>query len=145
MVKKTYLTQQVFASLNTAFAEEGYVLHIPRDVQSVLPIYILFIGDHAHKNSVAHTHNFVLLEKGSKATLVEHFYDNVTEESYIHSNFTEMHLFDNAELMHYHLGDASWGRVILRIGMFRRAKIVYFNLFLAHWAAIFRAMIYRYS
>ena len=109
MVKKTYLTQQVFASLNTAFAEEGYVLHIPRDVQSVLPIYILFIGDHAHKNSVAHTHNFVLLEKGSKATLVEHFYDNVTEESYIHSNFTEMHLFDNAELMHYHLGDASWG------------------------------------
>ncbi len=105
--KKTYLTQQAFASLNTAFAQEGYVLHIPRDVQSILPVYILFIGDHARKNSVAHTHNFIFLEKGAKATLVEHFYGDASAESYIHSNFTEMYLLDNAELMHYHLGDAS--------------------------------------
>ena len=104
--KKTYQTKQAFTSLNTAFAREGYVLHISREVQLNLPIYILFIGDHVNNNSLMYTHNFILLEKGAKATVVEHFYDDASEP-YMHSNFTEMYLLDNAVLTHYHLGDAS--------------------------------------
>lgn len=83
-----YFAQQLssptdsFASLNTAIAQEGLFVYVPKNVAAEAPILAYYISDTSSGASVASTRNLYVAETGSKVSVVESFYTIGTEASY---------------------------------------------------------------
>ncbi|MEM9673867.1 MAG: Fe-S cluster assembly protein SufD [Bacteroidota bacterium] len=83
-----------FASLNTAIAQEGVMVHVPKNVLVETPILTYFISDTSTGVSVASPRNLYVAETGSKFSVVESFYtvggaasyQNVVSEIWVQPN-----------------------------------------------------------
>ncbi len=62
-----------FATLNSAFWQEGLVINIPESTHVEEPILILHINDTSHSQVIAHTKLLLDVGKESKVTLIEKF------------------------------------------------------------------------
>jgi len=90
-------SDNVFASLNTAFLHDAAVIIVPRDVALVTPVHLLFI---ATQTAVASTPRcLIIAESGSSVTLIED-YVTMQEEPYFINAMTEISLADNAHVNH---------------------------------------------
>ncbi len=85
-----------FTAVNTAFAEEGVFIHIPKNTRIETPVHIVFIGN-------TDTANFPRIlfvgETGSEAKIVEH-YTRTGESKYFTNAVVEINLAANARLVH---------------------------------------------
>ncbi|MEM7167922.1 MAG: Fe-S cluster assembly protein SufD [Planctomycetota bacterium] len=63
--------EHAFGELNTAFFRDGAFLHVAAGVEVAEPIELLFIGDPASAETVAHVRNLIVCEAGSRVTFVE--------------------------------------------------------------------------
>ncbi len=85
-----------FTALNTAFANEGVFIHVPKNTKIETPIHVVFIGKRE-------TANFVRVlyvgETGSEAEIIEH-YTRTDEAKYFTNAVVEINLADNAKLVH---------------------------------------------
>ncbi len=88
-------------NLNTAFAQDGIFIYIPKNVIVDKPIQIvdLLIDD---KGYFSNTRNLVVLEKGSKAELIL-CDDSLASSEFLTNTVTEIYLGDNAEFEFYKL------------------------------------------
>jgi Fe-S cluster assembly protein SufD len=91
-----------FSVLNTAFAEDGAYLHIPRGVIVEEPIYLLFVSAPNGSPVMSHPRNLILVDQDSQATFVEE-YVSLGMEPALCNVITELVAADSSVLSHYRI------------------------------------------
>ena len=98
-----------FATLNTAFIEDGAVVRVAAGVRIPDPIHLVFLSTGNGGPAFAtHPRNLVLAGAGSECSVVEH-YVGVGEKAYFSNPVTEVAVGENANLDHYRLQEESPG------------------------------------
>ena len=91
-----------FTALNTAFINDGAVLHVTEDVQVALPIHLLFVTDAAVAGGVAQPRNLIVIDRHAKATIIES-YAGIGDGAYFTNAVTEAVVGHGATLTHLKL------------------------------------------
>ena len=88
-------------ALNGAFAQDGFFLYVPENVELDRPIQLVNIM-RSDVDYMANSHNLVILEKGAKAQLLvcDHTIDDVR---FVSNRVTEVFVDQNASYEHYKL------------------------------------------
>lgn len=89
-----------FGSLNTAFLEDGVVLHLGAEVALDAPVQILHIQTHTAQPTMVHPRVLVFASQHSQASLVE-TYVGMEDAEYWVNNVTQIHLAHGAQFSHY--------------------------------------------
>lgn len=94
--------EQTFTALNTAFAEDGALIHVFKDVVIEEPIYLIYaaVGDKAPFFS--QPRNLILLDPGSQARIVES-YIGTAAQAYLTNVVTEIVGGEDATIDYYRL------------------------------------------
>ena len=96
-----------FATLNTAFIEDGAVVRVAAGVQVAEPVHLVFLATgNGGPAFVTHPRNLIVVGAGSECSVVEH-YLGVGEKSYFNNPVTEVAVGENANLDHYRLQEES--------------------------------------
>ena len=90
---------QTFTALNTAFLDDGAVLHVAREIEVAQPIHLLFVTD---GTGTSQPHNLIVLDRFAKATVIES-YAGLGDASYFTNVVTEAVVGDGATLTHLKL------------------------------------------
>ena len=104
-----------FTALNTAFINDGAVVHVQPDVEVVRPIHLLFVSDASAVNGVAQPRNLIVLDRFAKATVIETYatvargagayFTNAVTEATIGEGATLTHLkLQRESALAYHVG-----------------------------------------
>ncbi|HET7585052.1 MAG TPA: Fe-S cluster assembly protein SufD [Gemmatimonadaceae bacterium] len=94
--------EQAFVALNTAFMQDGAVLHVQRGVVLDRPVHVLHLVDARGAGGVSHPRNLVVVDANADVTLVES-YAALADGDYFTNAVTEVVLGDGARLRHYRL------------------------------------------
>ncbi|MGH7766650.1 MAG: Fe-S cluster assembly protein SufD [Candidatus Binatia bacterium] len=92
--------EQSFVALNTALMDDGAFLFVPAGAIVDAPIHLLFIASAADDATVAYPRNLIVLERGSRATVVES-YLSFDSTVYFTNAVTEIVVGAGAVLDHY--------------------------------------------
>jgi Fe-S cluster assembly protein SufD len=93
--------QHLFAALNTAWLDDGVLIHVPRNQQLEKPIYIVNVVTEA---AVASNQRLlVVLDEGAQAEMIEHYFSSREVQQGFVNALTEVVIGDNAKLHHYRL------------------------------------------
>lgn len=93
-------SEHAFHALNTAMLSNGLLIHLAEGVRLDAPLWISHWQTEA--NQAVHLRHLVVAEKGSQASLIED-YAGETAQCYYTNVITEVHLAENASLMHMKL------------------------------------------
>ncbi len=96
------LDRDSFSALNTAFAQDGAYVHIPRGVVVEEPIYLLFVSVSDALPVMSHPRTLILADENSQATIVEE-YVSLGQGTALCNAVTELVAADNAVLSHYRI------------------------------------------
>ena len=91
-----------FTALNTAFINDGAVVHVAHDVEVAQPIHLLFVSDASAAQATASPRNLVVIDRHAKATVIES-YAGLTDDRYFTNAVTEAVIGDGATLTHLKL------------------------------------------
>ena len=91
-----------FTALNTAFINDGAVVHVAHDVEVSQPIHLLFVSDAAAAQATASPRNLIVIDRHAKATVIES-YAGLTDDRYFTNAVTEAVIGDGATLTHLKL------------------------------------------
>ena len=105
-------TKESFSLLNSSFSKEGAYIHIPKNIELDKPIEIIHINSGGESSLMLQPRNLIILEKGSKAQIVESHYslkEKNTNSSKPQNNhidpltntLTEIYVEENANLDYY--------------------------------------------
>jgi Fe-S cluster assembly protein SufD len=94
--------RDAFCALNTAFADDGAYIHIPRSVVMEDPIYLVYVSTSSGAPVVSYPRNLVIAEEGSQAMIVED-YVSVGSGTTFCNTVTELVAGENATLTHYRI------------------------------------------
>lgn len=100
-----YLTigDHPFATLNTAFIEEGAVVRVAKGSQIRKPIHLVFVSVADSGNAfVTHPRNLIVVGESSQCAVVEH-YLGVADGPYFTNPVTELVVEENANVEHYRI------------------------------------------
>jgi Fe-S cluster assembly protein SufD len=95
-------TRDAFTALNTAFAVDGAVVHIPAETVVEQPIHILYVTDAEAAKGAIHPRTLIVAERHSVATIIES-YVSVGDATYFTNAVTEIHVADGARVDHYRI------------------------------------------
>ncbi|MES2177470.1 MAG: Fe-S cluster assembly protein SufD [Gemmatimonadota bacterium] len=98
----TSIDAHTFTALNTAFIQDGAVVHIGQDVQLAQPIHLLFVSDGAAAHRASMPRNLIVVDRHAKATIIES-YAGLAESRYFTNAVTEIAIADGATLTHLKL------------------------------------------
>jgi Fe-S cluster assembly protein SufD len=93
---------QTFTALNTAFLDDGAVLHVGKEVEVEHPIHLLFVTDAGRGAGTSQPHNLIVLDRFAKATVIES-YAGLHDAAYFTNAVTEAVVGDGATLTHLKL------------------------------------------
>jgi len=96
--------QHGFTALNTAYAQDGYVIHLPKGGVLDQVLEVVFV--HQTANAVSHTRNIVVAQANSQCTIVERHIGK-PEAIYLSNSITEIIAGDNAHIDHYKIQSES--------------------------------------
>ena len=133
---------QTFTALNTAFLDDGAVLHVAREVEVARPIHLLFVNDASAGTGTAQPRNLVVLDRFAKATVVES-YAGLGNGAYFTNAVTEAVVGDGATLTHLKLqreSEKAYHVGTLDVRQARDSHLVSFSF--ATGAALSRTNIY---
>lgn len=93
--------QDGLVAFNGAFAQDGFFMYVPKNVQLDRPVQLVNIM-RADVDFMANAHNLIILEEGAKAQLLvcDHTVDDVR---FISNRVTEVFVAENATYEHYKL------------------------------------------
>ena len=91
--------QHGFSALNTAFLDDGALIHVPANVHAEKPIHLIFLSVAGESPSVSFPRSLIVLEAGAEATVIETF-AGTTEHTYLTNAATEVFLEEKAVLQH---------------------------------------------
>ncbi len=97
------MDEHTFTALNTAFINDGAVLHVAADVEVERPIHLLFVSDAQAVNGVAQPRNLIVLDRFSKAAVIESYVGLAGGDAYFTNAVTEATIGDGATLAHLKL------------------------------------------
>ncbi|ALN79775.1 Fe-S cluster assembly protein SufD [Lysobacter antibioticus] len=105
-------SDEIFARLNAALADEGAVLRVDAGVQVEGAIHFVFVGSPVAGDRAWHLRHLVELREGASLTLVEH---QLAADSHTHlsNSLTHVHLAPNASLSHARVQDEATGATVL--------------------------------
>ena len=93
-----------FTALNTAFINDGAVVHVAQDIEVSRPIHLLFVSDADAVNGVAQPRNLIVLDRFAKATVIESYVTVARGAgAYFTNAVTEATIADGATLTHLKL------------------------------------------
>lgn len=110
-----------FTALNAAFAGEGTLIHVAKEMVTDVPVHILHVTDANGAGVMSHPRHVIIVERHAKASVIESFVA-LDQVSYFTNTVTEVILEDGATLHHsrvqreslsaYHVGtiEARQGR-----------------------------------
>ena len=98
--------QDAFVALNTAFAQEGLFIHVPKGKVVEHPVLVYFISDTTHGKTIAQLRNLYIAEENSQCAVSESFHTIGAEASY-HNIVSEIYLQPNATVNYYKIEDES--------------------------------------
>jgi len=90
-------SEHTFVALNTAFFQDGAFIHVPEQIVIEDPVRLLFIACPSEAGAAIHPRNLVIMEKGGKAIVSEH-YLGMTDSAYLTNAVTEIMLGENASI-----------------------------------------------
>jgi Fe-S cluster assembly protein SufD len=104
-----------FTALNTAFINDGAVVHVGKDVEVARPIHLLYVSDEKAVDGVAQPRNLIVLDRFAKATVIESYvtvargagpyFTNTVTEATIGEGATLTHLkLQRESAQAYHVG-----------------------------------------
>jgi Fe-S cluster assembly protein SufD len=88
-----------FVSLNYAFFTDGVFLHLGPGVQLNKPLHLVYLSSNSGLATQSHLRNLLLLEEGSSATVIEHYWGN-NLNPYFTNTVTKVALEKDARLDH---------------------------------------------
>jgi Fe-S cluster assembly protein SufD len=91
-----------FTALNTAFINDGAVVHVAANVELADPIHLLFVSDASAAQGTAQPRNLIVLDHHAKATVIES-YAGLDDGTYFTNTVTEASVGDGATLTHLKL------------------------------------------
>lgn len=101
-------TPNAFEWLNMAFANEGYFIHLPKNVVIEKPIHFLYITETSTAPVMTHPQIVISLERSAELTIIEHYTGTTSASQPYFSNVTNrFQLGENANLKHYRIQDES--------------------------------------
>lgn len=88
-------------AFNGAFAQDGFFMYVPKNVQLDRPVQLINIM-RSDVDIMANSHNLIILEEGAKAQLLvcDHTMDDVR---FVSNRVTEVFVAENASYEHYKL------------------------------------------
>ncbi len=88
-----------FTALNAAFAGEGTLVHVAKEMVIDVPVHILHVTNAAGAGVMSHPRHVIVIERHAKASVIESYValDNVT---YFTNTVTEVYVEDGATLHH---------------------------------------------
>ncbi|MGH7452249.1 MAG: Fe-S cluster assembly protein SufD, partial [bacterium] len=97
---------EAFIALNTAFADDGAFIRVPRKVVLDEPIHLLNISDSSKMSFLAHPRNLALIGEGSQVQIIES-YHHLSNQAYFNNVVTEIVLEENAIVDHVSIQNES--------------------------------------
>ena len=91
---------QAFTALNTALAEDGVVVLVPKGKIVQDPIYVLNVATESNNPLLSNVRNLVVVEDEGSATIIED-YVSLHDEVHLTNAVTEVIVRDNADVTHY--------------------------------------------
>jgi len=95
-----------FSALNSAFFQDGGFIYVGAGEVVDKPAHLVFVSTAAEPGTTSHPRNLIVLEKNSRATVIESYVSTV-DSSYFTNSVTELVLDENAVLEHCKLQDES--------------------------------------
>jgi Fe-S cluster assembly protein SufD len=95
-----------FSALNTAFFQDGGLVHLSPGKVLDRPIHLLFISTADETGAATHPRNLILAEKNSRATVIES-YASTADGAYFTNAVTELILEEGAVVEHCKFQDES--------------------------------------
>lgn len=92
--------RDAFCALNTAFAEDGAYVHLPRGIALEAPIHLLFVSVGDGTASMSHPRNLIVAEEDSQGAIIED-YVSLDGGTVLCNAATEIVAGDRAVLSHY--------------------------------------------
>jgi Fe-S cluster assembly protein SufD len=102
-----------FVALNYAYFTDGLFLHVPQGKNLEKPLHLVYLSSNSGKPTQSHIRNLILMEEGSRAAVIEHYWGN-NLQPYFTNAVTKVSLDKGAFLDHtkiqqeselaYHLG-----------------------------------------
>jgi Fe-S cluster assembly protein SufD len=89
-----------FVALNTAFINDGAVVHVAKGTDARVPIHLLFASTAPRGSVAAHPRNLILVEENARAVVIEN-YAGAAEDEYLTDATTEIVLEPGACLEYY--------------------------------------------
>ncbi len=89
-----------FCALNTAFAEQGAFVHIPRGVSLDAPIHLLYVSTANDTPTMTNPRNLLVVEREAQATIIEE-YVSLGEGTVLSNSATELVAQENSTVSHY--------------------------------------------
>lgn len=96
------LQRDGFLALNTAFAEDGVFVHVPKGVIVDGPIHLLFVSAPDGTPTMSHPRNLIVADENSQVTVVEEYLSVGSEPAFCNA-VTEVVAADNSVLSHYRI------------------------------------------
>lgn len=90
-----------FDAFNNVFAQDGAFVLISDHHHLKKPIQLVFINTHPH-DALQATRNIIIANNNSQATIIEN-YLSIGDHHYFTNTITQIHLANNAKVMHYKL------------------------------------------
>jgi Fe-S cluster assembly protein SufD len=88
-----------FAALNYAYFTDGLFLKVPQGKKLEKPIHAVYLSINTGHATQSHLRNLILMEEGSEATLVEHYWGN-NLKPYFTNSVTKVSMGPGAVLHH---------------------------------------------
>ncbi|MBS1808223.1 MAG: Fe-S cluster assembly protein SufD [Acidobacteria bacterium] len=125
-----------FAALNTAFADDGAIILIPRGKIIEAPIHLLFVTEN---NVISHPRVLLVAEEGAIATVIESYVSLGDEDVYFTNAVTEVITKQDANITHYRLqGESPKAFHIATTAVQQESKSIYASYAIAIGGVIAR-------
>lgn len=92
-------SEEVFARLNAALADEGVIIRIDENVQAITPLHLVFVSTAGDTDLAWHQRHRIDLRQGASFGLVEHQL-HVGDTAHLANTLAQVHLAQGAVLSH---------------------------------------------
>lgn len=95
--------QHLFATLNSAWLNDGILVHVSRNQALAKPIYVVQVSTAESQTVSVNQRVLVVLENSAQAEIIEHYISTSDVQNSFVNALTEIVVGDNANLQHYRL------------------------------------------
>lgn len=100
LAKEAKIGSDPFVTLNTAYAQDGCFVHVPKGRVVEKPIICYYFSDTSINNTIAHTRNLFVIEENAQVKTAEIFY-SLGDSHSLSNSVTEVYVAKHANVHYY--------------------------------------------